>query len=605
MKYICNPVIGTYKYQYIHNTYENKFSLNRESADPSIICFQGRYYLFASMTLSVWVSDDLATWQEHHLPAGLPAYAYAPDVCVRGDLVHFCACSAQHNVAVYTTKNILEGPYHKTDLPFPADDPKLFCDDDGRLYFFWGLSDVTPIYGVELDADTLQPISERKELIFADAGQKGYERIGENHSISPKTETEVLDEMRRRKFNKEHLPPETYQMIYSMMRCAPYIEGAWINRHQNRYYLQYAFAGTQYNIYGDGVYVSESPLGPYRLADNNPFSYSPGGFFPGAGHGSTFTDLTGNIWHAATMRISKNHNFERRIGIWPAGFDQDGELFCNQRFADWPLSLDGERCDPWQPPEWMLLSVNKSVRASSSRLDHAPELAVDENVQTWWSADAEQEPWLEVDLGAVMHVHAVQVNFADDPEYLTTQHAPGELVNQRFIVDRAGRTRWLLEASEDGDIYESVMDKSNAESDYAHDLVILEEGRPFRFIRLRIAELPFGQPASVSGLRVFGCGDGPGPADARYSLTRTGDLNFEVSILPDQADGHLILWGHQPDKLYHSLLTYDLQADIGALVCGTRYFVRVDAFNANGITPGSVILPLPLMNGNSCGTETV
>ncbi|MBR6091066.1 MAG: family 43 glycosylhydrolase [Anaerolineaceae bacterium] len=84
----------------------------------------------------------------------------------------------------------------------------------------------------------------------------------------------------------------------------PYIEGAWMDKHDGRYYLQYAFPGTQYNIYGDGIYVSDSPLGPFTLADNNPFSYKPGGFLPGAGHGSSMEDMQGNWWHAATMRIS-------------------------------------------------------------------------------------------------------------------------------------------------------------------------------------------------------------------------------------------------------------------------------------------------------------
>lgn len=50
----------------------------------------------------------------------------------------------------------------------------------------------------------------------------------------------------------------------------------------------------------------------------------------GAGHGSTIADKYGNYWHASTMRISVNHDFERRVGLFPAGFDKDGVLFCNQ-----------------------------------------------------------------------------------------------------------------------------------------------------------------------------------------------------------------------------------------------------------------------------------
>ena len=62
-----------------------------------MICFRGRYYIFASMTLGVWVSDDLTNWENHRLPDLLPLYDYAPDVRVLGDWVYFCASSREYN----------------------------------------------------------------------------------------------------------------------------------------------------------------------------------------------------------------------------------------------------------------------------------------------------------------------------------------------------------------------------------------------------------------------------------------------------------------------------------------------------------------------------
>ena len=35
----------------------------------------------------------------------------------------------------------------------------------------------------------------------------------------------------------------------------PYIEGAFMTKHGDTYYLQYACPGTQYNTYADGVYT--------------------------------------------------------------------------------------------------------------------------------------------------------------------------------------------------------------------------------------------------------------------------------------------------------------------------------------------------------------
>ena len=217
-----------------------------------------------------------------------------------------------------------------------------------------------------MDPETLQPIGERKELVFGDPLHIGYERIGENNSTLPASDEEV--EAKYRAFIKakgvpeEHLPADVRPLIRGMFTNRPYIEGAWMDKYNGRYYLQYAAPGTQYNTYSDGVYVGESPLGPFTLAENSPYSYKPGGFMPGAGHGSTMRDKQGNLWHTATMLISVNHDFERRVGIWPAGLDPDGELFCNQRYGDWPRLVSCGRDDPWRDPPWMLLSVHKAVR---------------------------------------------------------------------------------------------------------------------------------------------------------------------------------------------------------------------------------------------------
>ena len=48
MDYICNPINMEYKYQFIDQ--KGKLSLSREAADPSIILFKEKYYLFPSMT---------------------------------------------------------------------------------------------------------------------------------------------------------------------------------------------------------------------------------------------------------------------------------------------------------------------------------------------------------------------------------------------------------------------------------------------------------------------------------------------------------------------------------------------------------------------------
>ena len=133
----------------------------------------------------------------------------------------------------------------------------------------------------------------------------GYERFGENNSILPASEEEI--DAKYKAFHEAQgipesmIPEEVKPLIRGMFSNRPYIEGAWMDKHNGKYYLQYACPGAQFNTYSDGVYVSDSPLGDFTLAKNNPYSYKPGGFLPGAGHGSTMEDKKGNLWHTAAF----------------------------------------------------------------------------------------------------------------------------------------------------------------------------------------------------------------------------------------------------------------------------------------------------------------
>lgn len=598
MNWYCNPINVPYRYSFKRDPRDlGKMTVNREAADPSAVLFQGRYWMFASMTGAVWVSDDLVRWESHPLPPELPAYDYAPDVRTVGDWLYFTASNRGVPCDFFRTKDPIHGPWERIPGAMTYWDPNLFVDDDDRLYFYWGSSSSIPLRGVELDPETLRPLGEPVDLIRGDPWNRGYERFGEDHCRTPKTpgETEALfqEHLRLLGDQSEPMSPERLEVLKATFADLPYIEGPWMTKYDGRYYLQYGCPGTEFNIYGDGVCEADSPLGPFRPANNNPYSYHPGGFFPGAGHGSTMRDLQGAWWHTSTMRISVCHLFERRVGLWPAGFDADRELFCNQRYGDWPLAIEDLRKDPWADPRWMLLSFRKSVTASSFRPGCEPALAAEENVQTWWrAAEGDPEPWICLDLGKPEDVHAVQINFADDPEARIP--CPGEMVTTpdmpRFIDMDIRSTRWLLETSEDGEYWNVLEDKRTAGTDLPHDLVVREDGIRARYVRLTVTQVPYGVSPCISGLRVFGLGNGPLPAPAEYTAERLNDLNFSVS-LSASADrtGCCILWGHASDKLYHSFLVMGIgtmEQTIGALVKGQKYWIRVDTFNENGITRG-------------------
>lgn len=609
-KYYCNPINVPYRYQFnMDPRSQGRLQIDREAADPSMIFFQGKYYIFASMNLSVWVSEDMVSWEAHRLPENIPLYDYAPDARVRGDYVYFCASKKGEICSFFRTKDIIRGPYEELPGTFDFWDPNLFFDDDGRIYFYWGCSNITPVWGVELEPETMKPKTERIVLLSGAPYERGYERMGADHSEFPRSEEEV--ERMFQGFLKqsgtplEQLPQQYIPQIRGMFTRRPFIEGPWMDKQEGKYYLQYACPGAEFNVYADGVYTADSPLGPFTPAENNPFSYHPGGFMPGAGHGSTMRDREDNLWHASTMRISVNHQFERRVGIWPAGYDSDGELFCNQNYGDWPIAVRPGRDDPWREPEWFLLSYAKPARASSQAEGKGPDMAVNEDAKSWWRADSrESGQWLEVDLEQEMDVRAVQINFADDGlEVAVPGEIKGSATQPRYIEERELKTRWKLEGSLNGREYFVIEDKSCAETDLPHDFIVREAGIKTRYVRLTIVEIPYGATPCVSGLRIFGIGAGRKPAAPVYTVERSGDgLDLLVSIDGTKdAVGYNILWGHQADKLYHSYQIYRSPEDaaasrdagihkrIGALVKAQDYFVRVDSYNENGISKGKVV----------------
>lgn len=601
-QYFCNPINFSYRYQF--NQTAGGFTLNREAADPSLVLFKGKYYLFPSMTKGFLVSEDLVNWRQCPL-AGVPVYDYAPDVRAVGGWLYFCASRKGEACDFYRTQDPEGGVFERIPGTFDFWDPNLFVDDDGRFYFYWGCSNMTPIWGVELDPATMERMGTPVPLIENQKTKHGWERTGENHHYDPNRSS--IAQMLRAQMAQAlgcrpeevtdltpaiEATPEQYRpLLKAALSDNPYIEGAWMTKHGGKYYLQYACPGAQYNVYCDGVYVGDGPLGPFVPCRNNPFSYSPGGFCPGAGHGSTLEDIHGNWWHTSTMRISVNHDFERRLGLWPAGFDQDGELFCNQRYGDWPRAVTGGAQDPWAPPEWMLLSYGK--RAWGSSEENPAANAVDENVQTLWKASVKDgTPALTVDLEHVYTVNAVQVNFADDIGIVERLPDGAELVGDpgrgRYIEEREFFTRWLLESSLDGETWTILEDKRNADTDLTHDLVVRESGVETRYVRLTVTQTAYHAPACISGLRVFGRGRGKPPVQAsRVSARRTDGMTIEVRWQGD-AVGYEVLWGLSPDKLYHSFRVFGKNAiEIRALMADVeQYYVRVDAFNENGITEG-------------------
>jgi hypothetical protein len=416
----------------------------------------------------------------------------------------------------------------------------------------------------------MKPIGEEAVLIEGDPDSHGWERCAENNDLR-------------------------LQVKHPYFTGGPFIEGAWMTKYKGTYYLQYAAPGTEYNVYADGVYVSDRPLGPFVYGKHNPPSSKPGGFITGAGHGSTFCDKHGNWWHAATMRISVNHPFERRIGLFPAEFDADG-LFCvNQNFADYPMRIPEHKADIWNEtfPGWMLLSYKKQVKATSSAPGFGPENAVNEDIRTYWmAADSKPGHSLCVDLGRIYSVNAVQLNLGDHriPLAETPDNRWVGDYSKRFIDADYEAAEYSIETSQNGETWQTLKDTRESPEDHTHEYMAFDPPLAVRYVRVTGYKMPYEAPFPVSGIRVFGKGDGAAPSRAHVEANLTGPANACIRWQPSEgADGYNVRFGIAREKLYSSWLLYDRrELDLGMLTRGWKYFVRVDAFNENGITEGEV-----------------
>lgn len=310
----------------------------------------------------------------------------------------------------------------------------------------------------------------------------------------------------------------------------------------------------------------------------------------GAGHGATFQDNFKNYWHVSTGIISVKNTFERRIGIWPAGFDEDGVLYCNTAFGDYPTylpsSLDGEVGDTIRSlfTGWMLLNYNKPVQTSSTLGNYVPNNAVDEKIKTYWSAKTgDKGEWIQSDLGTVATVRAIQVNYADqdvDPGHL------GKM-NGQFH-------QYVLTYSADGKKWKVLTDKSRNKKDIPHDYVELNSPVQARFIRLENVHMPTGKFA-ISGLRIFGNANGARPAavnDFVVLRTEKDKRSAYIKWRPvDDAYAYNIYYGTAPDKLYTCIMVHsDNEYWMKTMDAQKTYYYRIEAVNENGVSERSAVI---------------
>jgi hypothetical protein len=540
----CNPVDISYRFCADQPS-------RREAADPLIIHFKDRYYLFASKSGGYWHSTDLVHWTFVETNQ-IPVEEYAPAVVELNDTLYFLASSNELST-IYKSGDPLSGKWTVAvdSLEIPVWDPAFFLDDDQKLYLYWGCSDKNPTYGVQVDyKNKFRFIGKPQALVKAHTEKYGWEVPGDYNTLV-----------------NQH----------------PWIEGTWLTKNEGKYFLQYSGPGTEFKSYADGMYVSNNPLGPFTLQPHNPFAYKPEGFACGAGHGGSFTDLNKNRWQIGTITISQKHMFERRLGLYPVFFDSDDKtLHADTKYGDYPLIMPKTKVNSFDDlfAGWMLLSYHKKVTVSSSVDSLRPANMVDENIRTYWSAKTGNSgEYAFVDLGQKYDVYAFQINFAE--------HNTAIYGRKKGICHR-----YKTEYSTDGKNWLLLTDKSGNTDDNTHVYTQLKEKIKCRYLKITNIEVPGGTFA-LSGFRVFGKGYGAKPEKTEILSVKRNDsdrrkvqLTWKKSA---NATGYVINYGIDKNKLYQHYMVYGNanELTINSLNAEQPYFFSIEAFNENGITKSS------------------
>jgi len=561
----CNPINIDYGYTPIPN-FAN-WGNHRATADPVIVNYKGDYYLFSTNQWGYWHSNDMLNWKfisrKFLRPWNTNTYdeLCAPAVGIIGDTMIVFGSTYTNTFSIWMSTNPKANEWKPLEDSFDIGgwDPSFFTDDDHKLYMYNGSSNKFPMYGVELDRKTFLPKGTRKEMYLLEDWRYGWQRFGEH------MDNTFLD---------------------------PFIEGSHMTKYNGKYYLQYGAPGTEFSGYADGLIVGNNPLGPFET-QSDPLSIKLGGFVRGAGHGATFQDNYKNFWHVSTTVLSVKNTFERRLGVWPTGFDKDGTMFCNTTFGDYPHYIPGPGFSGSAYgingksayfTGWMLLNFNKPVQVSSTLGGFVPNNAVDELAKTYWSAATSNKgEFIQTDLGNISTVHAVQINYADQ-----------DVESNRLGKWNDQYHQYKIYASHEGKKWTLLVDKSKNKTDVPHDYVELEKPVQARFIKLENIHMATGKFA-ISGLRIFGNGNGAKPSSVEGFIVLRTEKDKRSAFIKwkpvDNAFAYNIYYGTAPDKLYTSIMIHsNNEYWMKTMDKMKAYYFSIESINENGVSERTKVI---------------
>ena len=364
-------------------------------ADPTIVEFDGIYYIYAttdnemlaSGAPTLWYSRDLLNWYNYTLD--IPTLEsinlrnfWAPDI-VKGDdgryYLYFGNCQAGCNIYGYVSSTPV-GPWtklHQDDTPvigsgfprrgFPSLDAQFFRDDDGKIYAYWGT------------------------WVHYNGGYAVGELDGKSMS---------------RMINGKNIPLEQTPEPF---------EAAYVLKHKDKYILMYSSASCHDASYNVRYSYADNPYGPFTPGENNPIlSTNADQSVHGPGHHSVLKQGEDYyiVYHRHDYPMTRG-GMARQVCIDSMIFENDSTIRkvipSHRGIADiFPSEL------PVDLAFGAKTKASSYYRMNSPGYDYTykPSFATDNNNATMWKAADNSFPQtLEIDLGSVQKISRVMTQF--------------------------------------------------------------------------------------------------------------------------------------------------------------------------------------------------
>lgn len=353
-------------------------------ADPSLVQYEGKFYLYATVDpwgadfLPCWVSEDFRNWTFHRLNWPTKAactsalshknMVWAPSVIQKGDMFYmyvsvgsevWCG-KAAHPLGPW--ENVLgDKPMISFDTTryYHVIDAEAFIDDDGKAYLYWGSGwgwTNGHCFGARLNDDMASFATEPVE-------------------VTP----------------------------------AHYFEAPYMLKHNGKYYLTYSEGKTIDDTYKVCYAVGDHPLGTFEEAGNSPILTTNKELkVYGPGHHTLFT------YDNKTYMLYHRHR-------WP--FLNDGSAFRQTCLSELTFNDPENEINNIVPHHTQLfpdlnkddrqfIKVDEILSSSEQNKDFMTKNVLDGSYATRWEAtDGEEDSYLSAIFKDSAYIDTMEVRF--------------------------------------------------------------------------------------------------------------------------------------------------------------------------------------------------